>query len=44
VETPKGGRVNIVTTDAAALGAVHEFLKYQIVEHKTGDSTTATKR
>jgi hypothetical protein len=44
VETPRGGRVNIVTTDAAALGAVHEFLKFQIAEHKTGDSTAVRKR
>ena len=44
VETPNGGRVNIVTTDAAALAGVHEFLKYQIAEHKTGDPTTVRMR
>ena len=27
----------MVTTDAAARAALHEFLKYQITEHKTGD-------
>jgi hypothetical protein len=32
-----GGRVRIVTADAAALEAVHEFLRYQIREHHTGD-------
>ena len=37
VETPVGGRVNIVTTDKAAVAALHEFLRYQISEHKTGD-------
>jgi hypothetical protein len=37
-ETPNGGRVNIVTSDAAAIEAVHKFLKFQIQEHKTGDS------
>ena len=37
VETPNGGRVDIVTTDADALAAVHAFLKFQIVEHKTAD-------
>ena len=44
VETPAGGRVNIVTTDAQALEAVHQFLKFQIQEHKTGDSTHVQTR
>jgi len=43
-ETPKGGRVDIVTTDAGALAALHEFLRYQIREHHTGDSTAIIKR
>jgi hypothetical protein len=34
-ETKEGGRVSIRTTDAAALDAVHAFLRYQIKEHKT---------
>jgi len=44
VETPAGGRVDIVTTDQAALAAVHEFLRFQISDHKTGDGLTPTKR
>jgi hypothetical protein len=44
VETENGGRVNIVTSDPDALAAVHAFLKFQIVEHKTGDLTTARAR
>lgn len=44
VETPKGGRVDIVTTDRAALDAVHRFLRFQIADHRTGDSTDVTKR
>ena len=43
-ETPKGGRVDITTTDPAALSAVHEFLKYQITEHQTGDAKTVSRR
>ena len=39
-----GLAVDIVTTDAAALSAVRAFLKYQIAEHKTGDSVTIRKR
>ncbi len=36
-ETPAGGRVRIVTRDAAALAAVHAFLRFQIEDHRTGD-------
>jgi Fe2+ transport system protein FeoA len=34
-ETPRGGRVKIVSSDQDAIAAVHEFLKYQIREHRT---------
>jgi hypothetical protein len=44
VETARGGRVDIFTTDAAALQAVHAFLRFQIQDHRTGDSTAVTKR
>jgi hypothetical protein len=36
-DLPQGGVVRMVTSDAQALAAVHEFLRYQIKEHKTGD-------
>jgi hypothetical protein len=42
-ERPGGGRVVIKTSDAAALNAIHEFLRYQIVEHKTGDPLTVSR-
>jgi hypothetical protein len=44
VETPKGGRVDIITSDRAALDAVHKFLRFQIADHKTGDSGKVEKR
>ena len=44
VETKTGGRVDIVTTDKAALAAVHAFLAYQIQDHQTGDSLQPAKR
>jgi hypothetical protein len=44
VETGRGGRVDIFTTDAEALAAVHAFLRFQIADHRTGDSTVVTKR
>jgi hypothetical protein len=37
--TDRGARVVIQTQDADALEAVHEYLQYQIREHKTGDPT-----
>jgi hypothetical protein len=39
----KGGRVRIVTTNAEALNAVHEFLRFQISDHQTGDSGKVAK-
>ena len=44
VETPAGGRVDIVTTDREALDAVHRFLRYQITDHRTGDAVQVGKR
>ena len=34
-----GGRARIRTSNARAVQAVHEFLRFQITEHKTGDPT-----
>lgn len=36
-ETPAGGRVDIRTADPAALAALHDFLRYQITDHRTND-------
>jgi len=38
--SPNGGRVRITTADPAALGAIHDFLRFQIREHQTKDPTT----
>ncbi|MGD0301299.1 MAG: hypothetical protein ABSE86_29835 [Bryobacteraceae bacterium] len=37
VETPRGARINIVADNKEALDAVHEFLRFQIEDHQTGD-------
>ena len=37
VERPDGASVVIETADPAIREAIHAFLRYQIVEHKTGD-------
>ena len=36
-EMEKGARVRITTSDPDALKAVHEFLRFQITDHRTGD-------
>lgn len=41
--TEKGARIRITTKDAEALRAVHEFLRFQIADHQTGDSIEVTK-
>jgi hypothetical protein len=38
-ETLNGAQVVISSSDKAALLAIHQFLRFQIEEHKTGDST-----
>ena len=35
-----GGRIRITTKNAAALAAVHAFLRFQVIEHRTADSGT----
>jgi hypothetical protein len=35
-----GGRINILTSDPDALRAVHDFLRFQIKDHQTGDPVT----
>jgi hypothetical protein len=39
-ERAGGAALMIETADADALKGVHDFLRYQIVEHKTGDPLT----
>jgi hypothetical protein len=37
VTTPRGGRVVISSTDKDAVTAIQKFLRFQIIEHRTGD-------
>jgi hypothetical protein len=39
-KSARGGRVVISTRNADALQAVHDFLRFQISDHQTGDVTT----
>lgn len=36
-QTQQGGRVRISTSDSTAIAAIHDFLRFQIREHRTGD-------
>jgi hypothetical protein len=37
VETPRGAKMVVSADNKPALDALHEFLKFQIEDHKTGD-------
>jgi len=39
-ETEKGAMVRISTDNPQALAAIHDFLKFQIKDHQTGDPTS----
>ena len=43
-DTTAGARVRISTTDSKARSAIHEFLRYQIREHATGDPLSVPAR
>jgi hypothetical protein len=43
-EMERGARVRIVTADPDALAAVHDFLRFQIQDHRTGDPQEAPPR
>ena len=43
-DTELGGRVSIISKNNDAVAAVHEFLRFQIQDHKTGDSLEVQKR
>ena len=35
--TDAGGRVSVMSDDAVARAAIHDFLRFQITDHRTGD-------
>jgi hypothetical protein len=43
-EIPLGGKVRIQSTDPAAVDAIHDFLRFQIAEHHTGDNLEGEKK
>lgn len=43
-ETDRGGRIDLRTENAEALAAIHEFLRFQIEDHRTGDPLEVAAR
>ncbi|HLH06163.1 MAG TPA: hypothetical protein VKW78_02890 [Terriglobales bacterium] len=41
-ETDRGARIRIASSNPEAVRAVHEFLRFQIQDHQTGDPQTIT--
>ncbi len=41
-ESERGGQVIITTANTEALAAIHDFLRFQITDHETGDSLEIT--
>src|SRR5580704_11030898 len=37
-EMPSGGRLRIQSDDPIAVAAIHDFVRFQITDHQTGDS------
>ena len=42
-DTEAGGLIVAATADAEVLSAIHDFLRFQIEDHRTGDSLDVTK-
>lgn len=34
---PEGGRIRLTGKDPGAVAAIHSFMKFQVIEHRTGD-------
>jgi len=42
-EAPSGGRVRLKSDDPIAVAAIHDFIRFQITDHQTGDSLEVAK-
>jgi len=43
-EMPSGGTVRIKADDPVALAAIHDFIRFQITDHETGDSLEVSRK
>ncbi|HEY6371101.1 MAG TPA: hypothetical protein VIX37_11020, partial [Candidatus Sulfotelmatobacter sp.] len=42
-EMSSGGKLRLQSTDAIAVSAIHDFIRFQITEHQTGDRLEAAQ-
>ena len=43
-EMPSGGRIRIKSDDPIAVAAIHDFVRFQITEHQTGDTLEVVQK
>jgi hypothetical protein len=43
-EMPSGGRVRIKSGDSIAVASIHDFMRFQITEHQTGDALEVAQK
>jgi hypothetical protein len=43
-EMPSGGRVRIKSGDPIAVASIHDFMRFQITEHQTGDALEVAQK
>ena len=43
-EMPSGGKVRITSDDPIGVAAIHDFLRFQITDHQTGDSLEVAQK
>jgi len=43
-QTPKGARLKVSSPDEKTIAAIHDFLKFQIEDHQTGDPETVQQK
>jgi TusA-related sulfurtransferase len=43
-EMPSGGRVRIKSGDPIAVASIHDFMRFQITEHQTGDALEVARK
>ena len=43
-EAPAGGRIGIRSEDPIAVAAIHDFFRFQITEHQTGDALEVVQK
>jgi len=43
-EIPSGGKIRIKSEDSIAVAAIHDFFRFQITEHQTGDTLETAQK